>query len=58
MNIVGNPYIYHPRASHALHRRVARCHTHIGVPQERHAPTHHARCVDPYNNLTGNEENG
>ena len=29
---MGNPYINHSRASQAQHTRVARCHTHIGVP--------------------------
>ena len=42
-----NPYINHPRASEALHMRVATCHTHIGVPHVCHMRAHHAPRLAP-----------
>jgi hypothetical protein len=45
---IGNPYINHPRASQALHTRVATCHAHIGVPHVCHTRAHHAPRLAPH----------
>ena len=47
IDTIGNPYINHPRASQALHTRVATCHTHIGVPQVCHTRAYHAPRLAP-----------
>ena len=47
IDTIGNPYINHPRASQALHTRVATCHTHIGVPHVCHMRAHHAPRLAP-----------
>ena len=44
---IGNPYLDHPRASQALHTRVATCYTHIGVPHVCHTRAHHAPRLAP-----------
>jgi hypothetical protein len=47
IDTIGNPYINHPRASHALHTRLATCHAHIGVPHVCHTRAHHAPRLAP-----------
>ena len=47
IDTIGNPYINHPRASQALHTRVATCHAHIGVPHVCHTRAHHAPRLAP-----------
>ena len=48
IDTIGNPYINHPRASQALHTRVATCHAHIGVPHVCHTRAHHAPRLAPH----------
>ena len=48
IDTIGNPYINHPRASQALHTRVATCHAHIGVPHVSHTRAHHAPRLAPH----------
>ena len=47
IDTIGNPYINHPRASQALHTRIATCHAHIGVPHVCHTRAHHAPRLAP-----------
>ena len=48
IDAIENPYINRPRASQALHTRVATCHAHIGVPHVCHTRAHHAPRLAPH----------
>ena len=47
IDTIGNPDINRPRASQALHTRVATCHAHIGVPHVCRKRAHHAPRLAP-----------